>query len=470
MTPTELITAAEVKLNAASANIADAYTLLEQAKVQLAQQPPTPPTLYALSVLNGSGDGSYAAGTVVPIMADSAPNGQQFAGWTGPVENPAAANTTIVMPAAATIIGATYVPIVVVPPTPGGRIATLVHLGSFKVPQVGVYDADGYAYGGTSLGYNPAKHSLFLAGFVNACKVGEISIPTLGATAASLQAPVDPCGGKIGQINPGDPNQKLIGGTLVNGAQLVVSAYSYYDGSGSQVLSHFVRPAALGSGPVTGPLRVGPLGAGFYSGYMGVVDPAWVSKFRGPALTGNACLGVVSRTSYGPSVASFDPNNIGTAVELVGYPDAHQTLGPWNQANQFFGGSDQVKGVAMPVGFGTVLFVGRHGTTFCYGPGVGTQPPPSGSCYDPTDGSKGVHGYAYRAVAWLYDANDLAAVAAGSKLPWDAKPYSLIDLPGINPNARIGGCALDTGSNRIYVSEMNANGTLPVIHVYEAKS
>ena len=53
---------------------------------------------------------------------------------------------------------------------------------------------------------------------------GEISIPALGGTATLLQNLRDATEGKIGQINPGDPNSKMIGGQLAWGNTLIVSA------------------------------------------------------------------------------------------------------------------------------------------------------------------------------------------------------------------------------------------------------
>ena len=190
------------------------------------------------------------------------------------------------------------------------------------------------------------------------------------------------------------------------------------------MLSHFVRPLTLSQpGQVEGPFRVGPLGAGFYSGYLGVVPPEWWADLGGPALTGNADLGVITRTSFGPAVFTFDPENMTptAAQPLVYYDVHHQTLGPWDGANENFSGTDTMRGVMMPVGTNSVLFFGKHGTTFCYGPGT-SDPALAGTigpgmsqpyCYDPLDSSQGVHGYPYHAYVWAYDANELAAVKAG---------------------------------------------------------
>lgn len=66
---------------------------------------------YALSVENGSGDGTYQAGEIVTIIADNAPEGMEFDQWTGDVDNVADVSldsTTFVMPASNAIITATY--------------------------------------------------------------------------------------------------------------------------------------------------------------------------------------------------------------------------------------------------------------------------------------------------------------------------------------------------------------------------
>ena len=370
------------------------------------------------------------------------------------------------------------------PPAPpsGGLVqsAKFVHAGTISLPTFST-DPAGYNYGGIALSYNPANNSLFIGGDQIATKVGELGLPGgTSGSATNLQAPADPYGGKVygsgDSINPSSSNQRVVGGTLVYNGQLIVTAYDYYDAQGTQVLSHFTRPVTLSQGPVTGPLRAGPLGAGFYSGYMGLIPSAWQAALGGPALTGNADLSIISRTSYGPSISVFDPANInGTAVMLVGYPTAHQTLGGWGAVSPYFGGSDSITGVVFPQNTSSVLFFGRHGTTFCYGPGTSNQSqagqPADGGvdtyCYDPTSTDKGVHGYPYQASVWAYNANDLAAVKAGSKNPWDVTPYAIWSLPELG-NSRIGGAAYDPATNRIFVSQMcTASGCPALIHVYQ---
>lgn len=64
---------------------------------------------YTLTVVNGSGSGSYAAGTSVPVAANTAPAGQTFSGWTGAtVVNSTSPSTSIVMPASNTTLTANF--------------------------------------------------------------------------------------------------------------------------------------------------------------------------------------------------------------------------------------------------------------------------------------------------------------------------------------------------------------------------
>jgi len=66
-------------------------------------------TKYTLNVVNGSGGGSYAAGTSVTITANAPPSGEAFLDWTGTaVANADASPTTLSMPAANTTVTANY--------------------------------------------------------------------------------------------------------------------------------------------------------------------------------------------------------------------------------------------------------------------------------------------------------------------------------------------------------------------------
>jgi alpha-mannosidase len=67
-----------------------------------------PRLLYTLTVVNGTGGGSYPSGVSVPISANALV-GKEFTNWSGAtVIDPNAANTTLVMPMAATTVTANF--------------------------------------------------------------------------------------------------------------------------------------------------------------------------------------------------------------------------------------------------------------------------------------------------------------------------------------------------------------------------
>ena len=376
------------------------------------------------------------------------------------------------------------------PSMPLVRAQDLVYQGSFRLPLTESGPAT-FAYGGTALAFNAAHNSLFVVGHDWYQEVAEVSIPAilLGAstgatpTATLLQGLTDPTEGRRNMVNPADPNTKKIGGLLPYAGNLYVSAYAYYDGSASQVLSHFVSGLDLDvQGDVRGPYRVGSLKAGYVSGYMALVPFAWQTALGGPALTGQCCIAIVTRTSLGPALFSMDPLDIGTknpapATPLVYYPDTHP-LGAWNGTNAYYNGSTQIHGVVFPEGTSSVLFFGRHGIgPFCYGAGTTVQsldhqPVPNEAgviyCFDPEEGSKGTHSYPYKYYVWAYDARDLASVKSGQRQPWDIRPYAIwtLDLPASASSTHLNGAAYDPLTGRIFLSQAAADGNKPLIHVY----
>lgn len=356
-------------------------------------------------------------------------------------------------------------------------VTGLTHLGTFKIPD-GTFGGPaymGFHYGGTALSHNIARNSLFMVGHNQAQLVAEVSIPGFDETAMVLQNFHDPTEGLRNTVNPGDPNFKVIGGTLALGTGLISSVYSNYDGLGTQRVSHFLRSIDFSVPGMQGPIQVGPMGAGFYSGYMGKIPKPWRSRLGGPCLTGNACIAVIARSSLGPCAHAFNAADLSPAgaQPLVYYTEQHATLGGWHGASQWYGGSDTMRGVC--IWDDSMLFFGRHGDTFSYGSGtddpdlhgtlVGPSEPGVMWCYDPGNHSKGVHGYPYRATCWAYALSDLADVHAGLKKPWEILPYAAWTLP---IGHEVGGAAIDPATGRIYVSAMLENGTLPVVHVFTA--
>lgn len=387
----------------------------------------------------------------------------------------------------------------------------LTYLGAFRVPQEDYNSPEysGFNFGGTALAYNPQSSSLLLVGHNWYQLTAEVSIPEPVsstvleelATATVLQPFADVTEGNLSNIGADgaavDTSGVYVGGLLVHGDTLVGTAYGYYDAGSVVALSHFTSSLDLAAeGDFAGMYAVGAAPSipnpAFVDGYMADIPAQWQSDFGGPALTGNCCLSIISRTSLGPAVSVFDPADLGVedpvpATPLVGYPIDHPTLGTYgDQADDvLFNGSMAINGVVFPRGTRTVLFFGRRGTgTFCYGEGV-TDPeldftncdaeyPDVLCCYDPASASKGGHAYPYVYLALAYDALDLLSVKNGEKQPWEVVPYAewQLELPFAQESAAILGAAYDPATQRIYVTQDGGDrpgccGHLPVVHVYE---
>ena len=367
----------------------------------------------------------------------------------------------------------------------------LQYRGGFLLPKQ-VSDEKTFAYGGTAPAYNPANHSLFVVGHDWYQLTAEVTAPAPVRSshlrdlrrARFLQPFADATNGRIDAT--GGSNNK-IGGQLVYRGRLYGSVYVYYDASGSQVVSHWVRPSTkLTAGQARGLYRVGKLGAGFVSGYMTVVPARWRSLLGGPALTGNCCIPIISRTSFGPAAFAFDPGKLGATSggvpdkALVYYPQQHPTLGAWDDSwnprkGVLFNGATAIRGVVFPKGTRSVLFFGTQGIgRFCYGEGTDQRsldgkPTPDGTtwCYDPDASSKGTHAYPYVPEVWAYDARRLVAVREGHARPWQVKPYATWRLHLPFGSGRIGGAAYDPAGGRIYLSQQYGNAADPVMHVFK---
>jgi hypothetical protein len=341
--------------------------------------------------------------------------------------------------------------------------SALTYVGAFRVPhQDNLGNPLGYS--GHALAVDPANQALYFGGhdwYQQLCEIGIPATIDLSQTAAILQNCSDVTEGRLGEVDDGSVK---LGGALVYNDRLIVSAYGYYDADANQVRSHFASGTDLSqTGDIQGPFQVGDW-AGIVSGYMALIPPEWQPALGGPALAGNCCLAIISRTSYGPAVSVFDPDAVGSlepvpATPLLVYPSDHPLAG-WDATNPAFNGSTQIVGVAFPTGTRSLLFFGRHGAgEFCYGTGE--------ECNDPVDPYKGTHAYPYVHQVWAYDALDLLAVKNGQLQPWEVQPYALWQLDEMDSSgsATISGAAYDPASGRVFITERF--GEDPVVHVYQ---
>lgn len=342
----------------------------------------------------------------------------------------------------------------------------LRYIGSFAVDASdGTDTTEGsLSFGGRALAVNPATQTLLIGGHAWYNRLCEIAIPEdFERGARVVQACADVTEGRLRQVDEGSV---VLGGSLIFKGRMIVSAYDSYDADGNQERSHFTRGLSLTrNDDVQGPFRVGEdIAAGFVSGYMTLVPNEWQPLVGGPALTGNCCLSIISRTSSGPALSVFNPDDVGRvnpvpATELVGYP-LDQELAPGHARNLLFNLTTVIKGVAFPSGTRSVLFLGRIGEgSYCYGE--------VSVCPDPANPYKADHMYPYLHQVWAYDILDLIEVKNGNKRPWEVKPYATWRLPEMNDtgSATIAGAAYDQTTRRLYITE--DFGEQPRVHVYE---
>lgn len=355
------------------------------------------------------------------------------------------------------------------------EFADLKYAGAFRLPATDS-NGDSFSSGGGPLAFNPDRQSLFAG--TRSGRIAEISVPAALVSQAISDLPVaeylqpfaDPTDGRMKEV--ADEGAALAG-LLVHQGRIYGSGVIYYDANNTQAVSHFSRPIALSERGASAMRRLGPRGrVGLVAGYMATVPPEWQTRLGGPAITGQCCVPIVSRTSWGPAAFAWDPADLQRdgdvdAAPLVYYTAEHPTLGQWDGSNPTYGGTIQMGGLAVIAGTRTALFVGRNGLgPFCYGNGTGDRaladkPGPDGEryCYDPSNSDKGQHAYPYRYQMWAYDLNDWAAVRAGTRDPWSVKPYGVwpFELPFPEAGVRIGGVAYDAAGQRLFVSQLHAD-------------
>lgn len=353
--------------------------------------------------------------------------------------------------------------------------ASLEYLGAFRLPRGGNGTANGFSFGGSAIAHDPSDNSLYI--LTRESWAGKVKIPTpvksndvnslpFATIVQNIRDPLE--GGR--SVLP----ESGIRGLLVNTGKLYGTASIYYDANNSARVSHFSRPTDLTATGAT-PLKTlwQAEKSGYVAGWLANVPSEWRPILGGSILSGNCCVPIVSRTSFGPSAFAWNPSDFDKtpipATPLLYYDGAHPTLGPWSGSNEVYGGTTVVGGMVIPDGTRSLLYFGLNGTgTYCYGTG-GAR----GECIDPLSSDKGQHAYPYKNQVWAYDLNDLAAVKTGNKKPWEIRPYatwSLDDFPVVAVYG-ISGATYDPMNKIIYLSQLRADkdsySSRALIHAYK---
>lgn len=316
-------------------------------------------------------------------------------------------------------------------------IDDLTYLGAFRLSSAdhGVSSTN-YAVG--TLGYNPANHSLFIAGHAHHNALAEFAIPAPGQAATVDQlpvvgAPLQVFAPVLDQSPNGNPEAiDRITGLLWADGQLLVNAETWYDADGGNAdTTLVVRDADDLEGAIDGYFEL--TGAARAAGYMAPVPAEWQAALNGAYLSGwSSVYSIVSRYSVGPSLWIFDPTDItSTAAGAQGPVDASVLMNFEYGAGHYLDPQalDAQEGSASPVwnflSRGVYGFIVPGTRTFAvFGSSGGVD---SGIGYKITqDDGNLCGGYCSYAAAdnynyhWFFDLDEI--LAAGEV--WEPRPYA----------------------------------------------
>jgi hypothetical protein len=291
------------------------------------------------------------------------------------------------------------------------------------------------------------------------------------------------------QAYPSDPvgvfGQLIYNGNLIQSAGVLYTptAPLKTHGSRSKVLSTVVASQTSLVTPSGG------YGNGRYlSGPMCLIPAAWQTALGGKALTGWAGISINSNANKGPPAYAFDPDLVGTgaltAQTLLHYSNANPLDGEsqnplvgddakgsqaplWTSASFDYG----TFGMSIPNGTDSLLYFGPHpvgvqgyNDTAGYEVdsidayyGGGTR-----NAFDLKQRTRGPYVGTYTVQCWAYNLNDLAAVKAGSLIPYNVKPYAVwsMCIPYASASSTnsdltkltVGGSAYDPASKRLFIA------------------
>ncbi len=271
------------------------------------------------------------------------------------------------------------------------------------------------------------------------------------------QSPILPVGDAEFDIGPGEP---MIVGQMVHNSVLHIGYCINYDASNEQTASHFTRNPDLTSGSpnVIGPLDLSGALPRQIGGAMTLVPEEWQSVL-GKALIGIGGVNTHANASVGPSICSFDPDDLEEGViPMALYPLSNPLTDLYGE--NLLQGYSNISWNQTAVHRGTVILPGWR-SVLCFGRmGVGPMEYSGG----------GFHCPSYTTRVWAYDINDLAAARRGEVAPYLVKPYALwnIDLPFSHSEKKTSGAFYEPVNDRVYVScpSMASSGRVG-FHVFE---
>jgi hypothetical protein len=381
----------------------------------------------------------------------------------------------------------------------------LTYLGSFRVhnsyfdvpsiinqdnAQAIAFDKDGDSGNGSLFIYSGSSKRTcevkIPSSFANGFSTSFDSLPE----ADILQSARDVTDGWLGSLNnplPVGAFPYAITGQLIYNNNLIQSAGNLYSTDSNPALSHAKRSKTIATVGGVVSSKVTPSGGygnpRYLSGPMCHIPAAWQTQLGGKVLTGWAGESINSNANFGPPAYAFDPDLIGsgnlTAQTLLYNslslpPDSEgNTKGAqapiWTTTSFGYG----AYGMTIPFGTNSLLYFGMHPTGLeGYNDTVGYENDNidafygggSRNSFDPIQQTRGPFSGTYAIQCWAYDLNTLAAVKAGSILPYNARPYAVwsmslpyVSLSSSNSESVVGptpvlGAVYDSLKKYIYVA------------------
>lgn len=447
--------------------------------------------------------------TSAPATTQTTNTAPTIAQTTAPLPTNAQGPTTVPTTIPSTPTAPNVLPTPVSTPTQSGidknapliYRSNIVYQGIFALPSSNsnpVYTQD--EIGVTRFGYgaeamatykNPTtgKLNIFISGHVGSLgTVGQIEVPDRfgNASISDYKAlPVAKMVQKTKDITLGDisnPSSTLgydsngpsSRGLLPYNGKLIYSAVNWYSytqnaSHGAAALDFTLDNYWSGFKKPTGAVA----NIRSIAGAMSLLPNDWQNDLGSVALTGASSTSIISASSYGPSLNSFDPNEIISgqsfqANTLIFYPQDSPICGARgcdNTDNPVFNWGTQIRGFATVPKSNSILIIGTHGIGgYWYGGMTG----PTGQQELPNNQWQGPHSTAYEYRVYAYRASDLALVKSGKIQPWQVKPYAIFpleELTSADPSGRINSSTYDQETGLLFVA--TAMGEYPRLHVYK---
>ena len=300
---------------------------------------PPPPIKYSLTVMNGTGGGSFSAGSMVNISANAAPVGQGFLQWTGAVvANATAITTTLTMPASNTTVTATYFQLPPVALTVNGGLGSGTYVPGTSVAIVADPPSAGMTFdhwAGAMVAYPGAPSSTLAMPGVTAIYTNLPSpSPVAGITSSILFVTTIPIGFDFTTIGSAFGNHRGTTDAVGRGGDLYVR---YPDGSLKNLT------AAAGFGVASG-----------FQGASGIAvrDPSvdWTgSKAVFSMVVGSGTAAFQTRSNVWQlyEVTGFGPGETTAITKVPNQPTGYNNVSPcYGSDGRIIFSSDRPRGGA----------------------------------------------------------------------------------------------------------------------------